>query len=111
MFDSLFKGDYRVRKADSLEEIQLAQRLRYEVFNVELGEGLASSLKDQRDEDPFDLHCEHLIVEYIPGQEIVGTYRMQTGEMAAAGIGYYSAQEFDLGWSLEGGRGGGGGQM
>ena len=96
MFDPIFKGDYCMRKANSPEEIQLTQRLRYDVFNVELGEGLASSSKDQRDEDPFDVHCEHLIVEYTPGQEIVGTYRLQTGDMAAAGIGYYSAQEFDL---------------
>ena len=96
MFDPIFKGDYCVRKANSFEEIQLAQKLRYDVFNVELGEGLASSSKDKRDEDPFDVHCEHLIVEYLPGQEIVGTYRLQTGDMAAAGIGYYSAQEFDL---------------
>lgn len=96
MFDPIFKGDYAMRKADSLEEIQLAQKLRYEVFNIELGEGLVSSSQVKRDEDPFDVHCEHLIVEYIPEHKIVGTYRLQTGEMAAAGIGYYSAQEFDL---------------
>lgn len=96
MFDPVFKGDYCVRRADSREEVQLAQRLRYEVFNVELGEGLESSFKDKRDEDPFDTHCDHLIVEYVPGQTIVGTYRLQTGKRAAEGIGYYSAQEFDL---------------
>lgn len=96
MFDPIFKNDYCVRKADSLEEVQLAQKLRYEVFNIELGEGLESSFKDQRDEDPFDGFCDHLIVEYTTEQTIVGTYRLQTGEMAERGIGYYSAQEFDL---------------
>ena len=97
MFGPLFEeSHYVVRKADSPEEVKLAQKLRYDVFNVELGEGLTSSVEDQLDEDPFDVHCEHLIVEYLPEQAIVGTYRLQTGVMAAAGIGYYSAQEFDL---------------
>ena len=96
MFDPIFKDNYCVRKADSLEEVRMAQKLRYEVFNVELGEGLESSLEDQRDKDPFDIHCDHLIVEHLPEQTIVGTYRVQTGQRAAEGIGYYSAQEFDL---------------
>jgi len=97
MFDNIFKGrNYVIRKADSDEDVRLAQKLRYEVFNVELGEGLVSSASIQRDEDPYDAYCDHLIVEYIPEQRIVGTYRLQTGVMAAAGIGYYSAQEFDL---------------
>ncbi len=96
MFEPIYKGDYLVRKAETLEEIHLAQILRYDIFNVELGEGLESSLKGQRDEDPFDNYCEHLIVEYVPDAKIVGTYRLQTGEMAEKGIGYYSAQEFDL---------------
>ena len=96
MFDPIYKGNYFVRKAETLEEIHLAQRLRYDVFNVELGEGLESSLQGKRDEDPFDNYCEHLIVEYEPDARIVGTYRLQTGEMAEKGIGYYSAQEFNL---------------
>lgn len=96
MFEPICRNDYCVLKADSLEEIQSAQQLRYEVFNVELGEGLESSFKDKRDKDPFDEQCEHIVVKYMPEQEIVGTYRLQTGQMAAAGIGYYSAQEFDL---------------
>ena len=96
MAEPICKDDYCVRRAGSPEEVRAAQRLRYEVFNVELGEGLESSLEQELDVDPFDAHCEHLIVEYMPVQRVVGTYRMQTGSMAAAGIGYYSAQEFDL---------------
>lgn len=96
MFDPIFKGNYQVRKAELPEELLMAQKLRYEVFNVELKEGLESSAKDERDEDPFDAYCDHLIVEHTPSSEIVGTYRLQTGEMAAGGIGYYSAREFDL---------------
>ena len=32
----------------------------------------------------------------MPTGEIVGTYRLQTGAVAAAQLGYYSAQEFDF---------------
>lgn len=89
---------YHIRTTREASCINAAQKLRYEVFNVELGEGLDSSHLAQRDVDPYDAHCEHLIIETEGegGAEVVGTYRLQTGEMAAAGIGYYSAQEFDF---------------
>src|SRR6185437_16007213 len=45
---------------------------------------------------PFDAVCDHLIVEHLPSQKIVGTYRLQTGANAAKNLGYYSAQEFDF---------------
>ena len=37
-----------------------------------------------------------MVVEHVPTGEIVGTYRLQTGECAAANIGYYSEREFDF---------------
>jgi putative hemolysin len=40
--------------------------------------------------------CDHLIVEDTRTNEIIGTYRMQTGRKAAEALGYYSAQEFDF---------------
>lgn len=86
---------YRVRITRTPEDIEAAQRLRYEIFNLELGEGLESSHRDGLDADPFDAQCDHLVLETMAG-EIIGTYRLQTGEMAQRGIGYYSAQEFDF---------------
>ncbi len=73
-----------------------AQQLRFEVFNLELGEGLAESHATGLDADPFDEFCEHLIVEEVVTGEIVGTYRLQTGQLAATNIGYYSEREFDF---------------
>ncbi len=73
-----------------------AQRLRFEVFNLELGEGLAESHATGLDVDPFDEFCDHLIVEHVATSEIVGTYRLQTGQLAAANLGYYSEREFDF---------------
>ena len=88
--------NYRTRLATAEEDICAAQRLRFEVFNVELQEGLRESWRTQRDADRFDPVCDHLIIEHIPTGKIVGTYRLQTGAMAAAWHGYYSEQEFDF---------------
>jgi putative hemolysin len=48
------------------------------------------------DTDRYDAACDHLIVEYKATGEIVGTYRMQMGNVALANFGYYSEQEFDF---------------
>ena len=88
---------YLARLARSADEVRAAQRLRFEVFNLELNEGLAESHFTELDIDPFDTVCHHLVVEHVPTREIVGTYRLQTGECAAANIGYYSEREFVFG--------------
>jgi putative hemolysin len=87
---------YAVRLARTDADVQAAQRLRFEVFNLELGEGLAHSFATGRDADPFDVICDHLLVERTDDGEVVGTYRLQSGRMAAANRGYYSEQEFDF---------------
>src|SRR6266704_761580 len=40
--------------------------------------------------------CDHLIVEYLPSRQVVGTYRLQTGVAAGSNLGYYSEREFDF---------------
>lgn len=87
---------YTVRLANSSEEIDAALRLRFEVFNLELGEGLDSSFITGRDKDEFDATCHHLIVIERLSEKIVGTYRLQTLEMAKNISGFYCAGEFDL---------------
>src|SRR5262245_1410157 len=87
---------YAARLAQSADEVRRAQQLRFEVFNLELGEGLAESYATGLDVDPFDEFCDHLIVEELTTTEIVGTYRLQTGQFAAANLGYYSEREFDF---------------
>ncbi len=94
---SIEVGKYQIRLAQSLAEREAACRLRFRVFNIELGEGLISSYSTGMDQDQFDLFCDHLIVEDRSRREIVGTYRMQSGITAARHLGYYSAQEFDFG--------------
>lgn len=87
---------YRVRFARSPEDLDAIYRLRFEVFNLELGEGLAESYSTGRDTDAFDIQCQHLMVIHEASDRIVGTYRLQVDESARNGIGFYSAAEFEL---------------
>lgn len=87
---------YRLRLAESSEDLRAAQTLRFLVFNLELSEGLESSYATLRDEDPFDAICDHLLVEKKDTGEVVGTYRLQTGRVARKHRGFYSEQEFDF---------------
>ena len=88
-------GTYRLRFARTDEDIDRLLTLRFEVFNLELGEGLDESYDTGRDTDDFDASCHHMLVEQRDGT-LIGTYRMQTAAMAAAGNGFYSATEYDL---------------
>lgn len=92
----LREGRYELDFARTSDEVEAVLRLRFEVFNLELGEGLDSSYATGRDEDPFDAVCHHLIIRDIESGDVVGSYRMQTAEMAARNIGFYSDTEYDL---------------
>jgi putative hemolysin len=92
----IVKGDYSLKYTCNGEKLSSIQHLRFEVFNLELGEGLPISHENQLDADEFDEVCVHLYVEHLPSKAIVGTYRMQIGQGALTNIGYYSAREFNL---------------
>lgn len=89
-------GRYRLRLAQSADDREAACRLRFRVFNIELGEGLERSYETGIDTDHFDVFCEHLLVEDKTDGRVVGTYRMQAGSTAGLNLGYYSAQEFEF---------------
>lgn len=94
------KGAYRLRVATTQADLLASCELRFQVFNLEMGEGLAQSFETGLDQDIFDQQCHHLIVEHkgllASKHRIVGTYRLQTAEVARAGAGFYSANEFHL---------------
>jgi putative hemolysin len=90
------EGRYLARFAKSQEQIEAALKLRFEVFNLELGEGLESSFASGQDKDEYDESCQHLVVLELPEETVVGTYRLQIGETVSASRGFYSAEEFDL---------------
>ena len=87
---------YTVKLATSREEIEEALKLRFDVFNIELGEGLDSSFSTKMDEDIYDDQCDHLLVVENASNSIIGTYRMQDSTMAKEGHGFYTQNEFDI---------------
>jgi putative hemolysin len=87
---------YSARLTGNRADLRAAQALRFEVFNLELDEGLVHSYDTGLDADPFDEVCDHLIVEDTTDGSVVGTYRLQTGRRARDGLGYYSEREFDF---------------
>jgi putative hemolysin len=89
-------GKLVARLAAGDEERDAVYRLRFQVFNVELQEGLDSALASGRDRDEFDDVCDHVLIEDTLTEQIVGTYRMQSGRVARRALGYYSEREFDF---------------
>lgn len=89
-------ADFEVKFAAHQSEIEQAQRLRFEVFNLELNKGLQSSYDRGLDADEFDPYCDHLIVRDLGSGAVVGTYRLLRGAEARRNIGFYSEKEFDL---------------
>lgn len=87
---------YTVKVSRTSEEVEKALKLRFNVFNLEMGEGLESSFLTMKDEDPFDKQCDHLLIIENSTNEVIGTYRIQTLQMAEKGIGFYSNGEFML---------------
>jgi putative hemolysin len=95
--DSRPKSQHKlsVHLARAEAEIVDAQRLRYRVFAEEMGARLPTAAEGV-DRDMFDDWCEHLLVTEQDTGEVVGTYRILTGESAKRVGGFYSEQEFDL---------------
>jgi putative hemolysin len=90
-----------VRLASSTQEIDAAQALRYRVFYEEMSaRPSAEVLRRRRDFDPFDSHCDHLVIlDHSAGTRdgtVVGTYRLLRREGAARAGGFYSETEFDI---------------
>ncbi len=84
-----------LRLASSRSERIEAQRLRFEVFNLELELGLTSSQASGLDQDAHDGHCDHLLVVDTDRDCLVGTYRLLSFDRVPS-FGFYSESEFDL---------------
>ncbi len=88
-------GKIQVGWARHQDEVRQAQRLRYQVFAVEMGATLPNTLPGH-DIDLFDDYCEHLLVRDEDSQEVIGTYRVLTPTQAKRAGSTYSDTEFDL---------------
>jgi len=89
-------NNFLIKVAETEEEIIAALRLRFEVFNLEMKEGLDASWETGLDQDHFDQHADHLIVIDKNGGNVVGTYRMLTKSHVLGNGGFYSEGVFDL---------------
>lgn len=89
-------GPYQLRFARSRLELEAVLRMRFEVFNKEMGEGLDEAWHTGLDEDGLEEQFHHLVIVERKTGATVGTYRLQTSTMAAEGAGFYSAGEFVL---------------
>jgi putative hemolysin len=96
LFPPAVTRHYELSLADHIDEVHAAQRLRFEVFNLELHEGLPEAFLTGLDADEFDETCDHLLVRERSTGAVIGTYRLQTGRNAALHRGYYSAREFNF---------------
>ncbi|MHB1200195.1 MAG: GNAT family N-acetyltransferase [Polaromonas sp.] len=88
-------GKISVSWARHQDEVRQAQRLRYQVFALEMGAVLSKTLPGH-DIDLFDDYCEHLLVRDADSQEVIGTYRVLTPTQARRLGSTYSDTEFDL---------------
>jgi putative hemolysin len=85
---------YSASWAETRDEIEQAQRLRWQVFAQELGARLDSPVPGL-DIDAFDAWCRHLLVKDSDGR-VVGTYRALSPLMAQLCGSHYADGEFDL---------------
>ncbi len=86
---------YTVTLARDEEDVRAAQRLRHDVFAGEMG-ALLSTPRPGLDVDPFDAHCDHLLVREEATGQVVGTYRLLPPERAGIAGRLYAESEFDL---------------
>lgn len=98
-----------VRLAETTQEVEQAQRLRYRVFYQEMSAIPSPAMREtQRDFDRFDDVCDHLLVidravhEEDGKPAVVGTYRLMRDADAARVGGFYTASEYDISPMLAG---------
>lgn len=95
-FPILETDKYILKIALTNQELESIFRLRFEVFNLELGLGFSQSNLTQMDQDQFDAICHHLMLICKITGKTIGTYRMQTYKMASQGLGFDAADIFNL---------------
>jgi len=88
--------DFEIKITREKGEVLAAQRLRFEVFHLEMKKGPGSSYCRGLDADDYDPICEHLIVHDLKDRQVVGTYRLLLGSEARKHAGFYSERDFDL---------------
>jgi putative hemolysin len=87
---------YKVTIARDEAEVRDALELRFKVFRNDLWNNKSLPDAETLETDQYDSQCFHLIVRHSQTGIVVGTYRLQSWEMAQAGIGFYAATQFNI---------------
>ena len=87
------KGRYRTRLAETPEDLEAAQRLRYRAFIAGTG---AAERPDGRDADAFDALCRHVLIKEARSDRLVATFRLMPLASGAEIGRCYSAQYYEL---------------
>ena len=99
-------GQLEVRVTRKRLDIQAAQALRYRVFYEEMDAVPSRRMAaKRRDFDRYDRICDHVLVldhQRLPGDRVIGTYRILRHEVAAQHGGFYTASEYDISGLLRG---------
>ncbi len=97
----IWTNSLHLRLAETLEEVEAAQTLRYRIFY----EGTAAKATEEvaaleRDFDAFDDYCDHLLVfdrSRGDGPEgVIGTYRLMRRAAAERCGRFYTEDEYDI---------------
>lgn len=97
---------FRVKLAETEDDVRAAQRLRYEVFVAELGSDGPMVDHDARlEQDRFDAYFDHLLlIDTAQSDAVVGVYRLLRADQAGRAGQFYSEDEYDLGVLRQSGR-------
>lgn len=92
-------NQYAVRLASSQADYDAVYRLRYDVFVQEYGvQGPTVNPSLCYEKDEFDSFCDHLILidKKMQPEQVVGLYRLISGDRLPSGGRFYTEQEFDI---------------
>lgn len=100
-FEPIEVGNLVGRLAQTIEEVEAAQALRYRVFFEEMSaRPTAEVAAAKRDFDKFDEICDHLLVIDSNRTDlpcgVVGTYRLLRSSVAEQHGGFYTSDEYDI---------------
>ncbi|MEQ8901800.1 MAG: GNAT family N-acyltransferase [Roseovarius sp.] len=97
---------FRVKLAETEDDVRAAQRLRYEVFVAELGSDGPMVDHDARlERDRFDAYFDHLLLlDTAQADAVVGVYRLLRADQATGAGQFYSEDEYDLSALRQSGR-------
>lgn len=88
---------FTVKIAETREDLQAAQALRYQVFVRELGgNGNLVNHHAGLESDGFDSYGDHMIIKDNSNGIVVGVYRLLREDQAVAAGSFYSEDEYDL---------------